>query len=350
MIGIVAEFNPFHSGHSFLISEAKKYFGQSEPVVAVLSGDFAQRGEPAIRDKFYRAESAINGGCDLVIELPVQWSLSSAEGFARGAIGILNSIGCDNLAFGSESGSLNEIKLFSDEIDSIKEYLKIHPDLTFPKARREVTGNKLLDGPNNLLAIEYLKFSNKMNLFTAKRTNEHDGLYSAKSIRAGMLKPDLEVPIISRLKMFDKEYFNSLPDSDNGAGNRLYNAVYNNNSLDAICSEAQSKNFTLSRIRRMTMCAAIGIKKGDNTGIPPYARILGFNEIGRSLLANLKKSSLIPIITLPKQINSYDKKLYNVFATGASARELYSLGINKIQPYFQSNDFIINPVIVNNAQ
>lgn len=350
MIGIVAEYNPFHKGHSFLISEAKKYFGQNEPVVAIMSGDFVQRGEPAVRDKFSRAETALKSGCDLIFELPVQWSLSSAEGFARGAIGIINSIGCENLAFGTECGNLDDLTSFSEDIDSIKEYLKAHPDITYPKARSIISNNHILDGPNNILALEYLKYAANLNMFTVRRTTEHDGLYSAKDIRSTMIQPNLELPIVSRLKMFNKEYYNLLPDGDNGAGNRLYYAVKKYDTLNEIMNEAKSKNYTLSRIRRMIICAAIGIKKGDNKGIPPYARVLGFNEKGKNTLIDIKKNTTIPIITLPKQIYKSDMRSLEVFATGASARELYSLGIKDIQPDFQPNDYKNGPVIVNYAQ
>lgn len=345
MIGIVAEYNPYHIGHSFLIAAAELELGRHEPVVAVMSGDYVQRGECAVRDKFWRAEKAVRGSVDLVIELPLPWCLSSAEGFARGGVGLLREIGCDTLVFGSESGNVEELKVQVDN-NAVKDFLSSHPETSYAKAVREVTHNSVFDGPNNILGIEYMKYSGDMDVITVKRTCDHDGPGSAKYIRENMKRPDLDSLIVSRLKMFDKEYFSRLPDSSDGAGNRLYESVHKFNTLSDIQEDAKTKRYTMSRIRRLTMCAALGVMNGDNDGIPPYARVLAFNDTGREALSEIKKKSTVKVVTLPKEIKKFDERSKSVFACGASARELLSLGINEVQPEFESNDYKIGPVIV----
>ena len=133
MIGIVCEYNPFHNGHARHITRALQEIGPDEGVVCVMSGDFVQRGEPAVYSKFARAEAACRGGADLVIELPLPWCLSSAEGFARGAVGLLGALGAEHLAFGSETGEVAELEslaralLTADSQEEIRKLLDRDP-------------------------------------------------------------------------------------------------------------------------------------------------------------------------------------------------------------------------------
>ena len=343
MIGIVAEFNPYHEGHKYLINQARLQLGD-EPIVVCMSGDYVQRGEPAIRNKFERAS---NTDADLVIELPLPWSLSSAEGFARGAVGLLREFGCKYLAFGTECGNIEELLKIKYDNSEITNYLKSNPELTWPAARSAVIGNDILSFPNNILAYEYLKFIGNMIPFTIKRTNIHDGPNSAKCIRETMVGPKLDDAIVTRLKMFEKSYYSQLPDSDNGIGNRLYDAVGMYNNLDDIIKNTKTKSVTESRIRRLVLCAALGVQKDMNNGIPPYFRVLYANSTGTELL---KKESTIPILIKPSKINTLDDVSKRVFALGASAHDFYEYGFKEQNTISRGSDYRTGPIIVNNAQ
>lgn len=357
MIGCVAEFNPFTEGHAEFIKKARRAAGCEDGVfAAVMSGDFVQRGEPAIFDKFSRAAKAVRNGVDLVVELPLPWSLSSSESFAAGGVSILERLGAEALAFGSECGDIQALTELKDRIasregiETVKSYMKANPNSSYPAARSAVMQSPLLDGSNNSLGIEYLKAAT-VPCYTVKRENsEHDGYNSAGEMRAEMkslgLGVDysaLELAMVSRLRMFDREYFNSLPDSDNGAGNRLYDAVREENTLEGICAAAKTKSITMSAIRRLTMCAALGIKKGMNEGVPPYIRILAFNTKGREALKNCKCPHRI---TQPKEIASLGEDAQKVFAAGALAHDLYLLGFRQKSVKYCGEDYRIGPFIV----
>ena len=338
MIGIVAEFNPYHEGHKYLIEQARLHLGD-EPIVVCMSGDFVQRGEPAIRDKFTRAE---NTDADLIIELPLPWCLSSAEGFARGAVGILRKFGCKYLAFGTESGNLEDFNITVD-YNEIAECMKSYPELSWPAARSRVIGSDILDSPNNILAFEYLKYIGDMIPYTVKRTTVHDGASSAKDIRSRMSGPDLETAVISRLKMFSREYYNELPDSSDGVGNRLYEAVGNEFTLEGIYKNAKSKRITESRIRRLVYCAALGVKDGMNEGVPEYARILYANGTGLNLLRNNHE---IYTIVKPSDVKSLSSASQSVFQLGSDAHDFYQLGFRGDNVGRRGEDYRTPPIIV----
>lgn len=343
VVGIVAEFNPFHSGHAFLIEKTREHFGENTIIVCCMSGDFVQRGEQACRDKFERARAALEGGADLVIELPLPWCLSSSESFARGAVGLLRAVGCSALAFGSECGDIKALREFAADNAAVKAYMADNPACTYPEALRETSGSPLLDGPNNLLAIDYIKFASDMKLFTVKRETRHDGPDSAKAIRETMVMPDLEKQAVSRLKMFDLEYFLSLPDASGGPGKRLFNAVGEASTLAQIAEAAKTRRYTMSRIRRLMTCAILGVKAGMNEGIPPYIRVLGFNAAGRSVL---KGDKPLPVITQSSSAALCDGKTREIFALGASAHEFYHLFEAENVPVRRGEDYRFSPIVV----
>jgi len=353
MIGSVTEYNPFHSGHGKLIENCRNLQG-GDIYIAVMSGDFVQRGEPAIFDKFSRAQKAVKNGVNLVVELPLPWCLSSAERFAYGGVKILEALGAEHIAFGSECGDIDSLKeistRISDSTEEIKAFLKSHPEYNYPKARREVIGSDILDGPNNILGIEYLKAASVPCITFKRESSEHDGANSAKEIRDEMRAFGLgidynavELAAVSRLRMFNKEYFNTLPDSADGIGNRLYDAVRESDNLDDICSLAKTKSVTMSAVRRLVWCAVLGITEGMNDGIPPYIRVLAFDGKGREVL---QRKTCIPVITQPKQIFNLSEDAQKVYAAGASAYDLISLGFKGKLPSNCGNDYRFGPAIV----
>lgn len=378
VIGIVGEYNPFHNGHKYHIDETKLLLGENCPVVCVMSGDFIQRGEAAVYSKFARAEAACKSGVDLVIELPLPWTLSSAEGFARGAIGLLGSLGVvTHLSFGSECGETAPLeKLAEVLIDPRTDALiknELLNDETAPYAvARERAAAKLvgelstqLETPNNILAVEYIKaiYDQGLNMkpITVHRFGSgHDsssgsGPRSASEIRTrlgrGMdisdcvpddvlsicrregklgrgpvLMENLEPAIISRLRMLSDADFAKIPDAGEGLYKRLANAAREECSIDAILAATKSKRYALARIRRMMMCAALGITAEMAQTRTPYARVLAANERGCELLKDINARSRVPVITKPASVKTLDSECRELFELCSDARDLYVLG------------------------
>ena len=229
VLGIVAEYNPFHNGHMYHIEQSKKLTG-CDYVVCVMSGNFIQRGEPAIINKFARTEIALNSGVDLVVELPVPFSMSSAEYFAFGAVKLLDSLGIvDCISFGSEHGEVNELlsiaKLLCEEPEEFKQYLtaELKAGLSFPAARQNAIEqyfsdkalqesiHELLSSSNNILGVEYLKalirLNSKIKPYTVKRVsnayNEKHltgSISSATAIRRSIMSCDSSIASTNKVK------------------------------------------------------------------------------------------------------------------------------------------------------
>ena len=373
VIGIVAEYNPFHNGHARLIEQTRAQLGAVCPVVCVMSGDFVQRGSPAVYSKFARAEAAVRCGADLVLELPLPWSLSSAEGFARGAVGLLGSLGVvTHLSFGSECGELDPLQRVAEALldPLLGEDLRaeLRSGIPFAAARQQAVARRvgalaeLLQAPNNILAVEYLKaiYDQRLELhpLTVLRTGaQHDrfaegNIRSASELRMrigagedvsaflpraaaeifarektrgrGPVLPEaLESALLSRLR---QTAYNALPGATEGLGNSLYRAAHEEPTLDGVLAAAKSKRYALARIRRMTMCAALGVTAGMDGGTPPYARVLAIGAQGRELLRAIDMRASVPVITKPAAGRSLPGPAGEIFALTADAHDLYVLG------------------------
>lgn len=377
VVGIVTEFNPFHNGHALLLERAREAMGEDTAVVCCMSGDFVQRGEAAVWSKFARAEAAARCGADLVFELPLPWALSSAEGFARGGVGLLAALGVvDCLCFGSECGETEPLERAAEALLSPALAAELRRELEsgipFAAARQRalaaVTDEetaRLVETPNNILAVEYIRAIYELGLdlgfMTVRREGaEHDGqgegsIRSASELRSRIaagkscsgFMPDaalavfereaergrgpvlmetLEPMLLARLRMLPDEEFSRLPDASEGLGNRLRAAVRDEPTLDGVLAAAKSKRYALSRIRRMTMCACLGVREGMAEGVPPYARLLAASERGRELLRRAQDKSRIPIITKAAAARQLPRETLSVFELGSGARDLYVLG------------------------
>ncbi len=358
--GVVAEYNPFHNGHKYHIDKIReKGF---DGIVAVMSGNVVQRGDFAFLEKHIRAKQALNNGVDLVLELPAPFVLSSAQKFAFGSVSILHSLGVvDSLCFGSECGEiekLREIASFDGEND-ISSFLS--SGVSYAKGFSELVESELgkeyadiLSSPNNVLGVEYIRALNKLNSdivpFTVKRQGaEHtdkfskDGFCSAGYIRESFGKTDIsecmpassyrllkeanekgvspvslyndEKTILSMLRILNRNSFSSVQDLSEGIENRLFSAVSSACSLDELYSLIKTKRYTMSRVKRLVMNALFNIGDEYTASVPPYIRVLGFNEKGREILKNVKKNSSKPIYTLHSDFNNADedaKKLYSL--------------------------------------
>lgn len=376
--GIVCEYNPFHNGHLYHINKTREL--GADYVVAVMSGNFVQRGECAAIDKWLRGKAAILSGADLVIDLPTPWSMASAETFARGSVGLLMNFGIDYLSFGCESDNKDLLikcaeALYDERVSDIlkKEVAK---GLTYPaaisKAVGEVYGGeyqKALKTPNNTLAIEYIKqlrrYNKQDNILPIKREGAlHDSdttkgsIASASKIRGdkfcewqsflpkkaydlykdanakGYAPCSLaysERGIISCLRKIKKEDFDLYVSDESGLASRLYEAVQEANSLEDLYDKAKSKNYTMSRVRREVMNVYLGIEKKLSQGVPPYIKIIAANEKGLSLLSFAKKNTSLPIITKHSEAQKLTGKAKEIYDLECRNTDLFSLMSEKIR-------------------
>jgi len=358
VLGIICEYNPFHNGHLYQLKESIKMV-QPDYVVCIMSGNFVERGNTALINKWARTEMALNCGVDMVIELPTIYSISSAENFASGAIKILNSLGDDvYLSFGSECGDIAILDKFADILyREPPEYVtmlnhELSKGLSFPKARENAmllyindirNSANVLSGSNNILGIEYLKQIKKTNSkikpITIKRigteynsTSTNNNIASATAIREmllsktsvrslmpkaaySILKEELgngrfvldvskfEREIIYKLRCMSLEEIESLQDVSEGLEHKIKNAANSCNNLVELISKIKSKRYTLTRINRILLYALLDITKEDymnSQKVAPYLRVLGITEDGKYLLSELSKKKKLNIITSVK--------------------------------------------------
>lgn len=338
--GVICEFNPFHAGHKYLFDKIKSRDSDNK-IICIMSGNFVQRGDFAVYDKFLRTMDALNGGADLVIELPAEQALLSAEGFARSAVLLAESLGIlDELAFGAENDNINELQKTAETLkdahtqQEIKNVMK--KGLSYPAARKQVLNSDILDSPNNILACEYIKETN-LPCYTVKRIGKghdsDDGEYSASQIRKTLSDNDTanikncESAFLYRLRTMTKEDFSEIADVSEGLENRLYEAAGKAHSFEDFIFLSKSKRYTLSRIRRIAMRAYLGIK-GMSCEVP-VIRVLGFNSNGRELLPQIKKNSEKPIIT---KLSDCDKSNIDYFKKQCEYTDLYGLAFKNPLP------------------
>lgn len=393
--GVVAEYNPFHKGHAYQLRKIREIFGEDTGIVCVMSGDFVQRGEPALFSKFARAEAAVRCGADLVLELPVPYSLASAERFAQGAVHILGRLGIvDDLVFGSESADIALIEDTADCLltqacdERIREILET--GCSYPTARSmalsQLLGKPdLTKTPNDNLGIEYVKairqFGYSMTPFAIKRMGAMHDQVSEGSIKSGseirgilqsgahisdyipapameiygremeqgrnpMFIQQLETAILSRLRMCKPSDFGQLLDAAEGLDGKLYQACRRLTGLNEIYDSVKSKRYTHARIRRMTMSAALGITKLDYQPENLYARVLALNHRGRTILRRSDSARSIDVISKPAVIRTLEKGKQLMFEKTADAHDLYVLGYEDSSARVGERDWMTSPIFV----
>ena len=411
VVGIIAEYNPFHNGHLYHLLQAKD-LAQADYVVAVISGNFTQRGDTSIVDKWTKAYMAICGGCDLVLELPTVYSISSAENFASGAIKILDSLKIvDSIAFGAEASDLATLNNIANVLyTEPRGYTNIlthelQKGISFPSARENAIlmylndikrYANILNSPNNILAIEYLKAlktqKSNMNPIMVKRSKVYynddrivDDFASATAIRKLIKRREYEdlrkvVPrstykILSRqirdgnivlgLENFEKEIIYTLrkmsireianlPDVSEGLENLIKNSADNCNDMSKLIANIKSKRYTQTRIQRILLYALLGIDKKmmeDSKKVTPYVRVLGFTNKGKELISEInKRNPKINMITSVKKFIEKNNKPSNrtimqILQKDIFATDVYTLGFD-----FESKanlDFTNNMIITN---
>ena len=387
ILGIVSEYNPFHNGHAHHL-QVSKQLTKTDFSVAVMSGNFVQRGDTALVDKWTRTEMALRAGVDLVIELPTVYALSSAENFADGAVKILNSLGVvDYISFGSEIGEITpltevanvlykEPKEFSSLITA-----QLRSGLSYPRAREialtQFFGSSkkysdIVSNPNNILGVEYLKSLKRhrshIKPLTIKRdysdynsTKEKNGIASATAIRtmiknkknvhyvvpyetyelldecisSGKIVPSLAVfekEIIYTLRKMSLSEIAALPDVSEGLENKIKFAANNFNTLEELIANIKSKRYTQSRIQRILLYALLNISQKDinaSKRVTPYIRVLGFNKPGKRIIsaiaaANPKLKIIVSVKRFMEESN--DSTLRNMISKDIFATNVYTLG------------------------
>ena len=331
-VGIICEYNPLHLGHKKQMDLLRSRFGSDCAIVCLMSGNYVQRGAPAIVDKSLRAKAALLSGADLVLELPVTYALSSAEGFARGGVEILSTV-CDDLCFGAETADpdtlMNTAKaLLSEDFPPLLR-AGLDTGKSFPVARAAALEQmgldaSLVESPNNILAVEYCKAilatGSDINPLPIHREGSyHDELPdaenpSATALRKLMLekaewKPYVPIPelfrnspmhtlaagetaILARLRTMTDAEFEALPYGSEGLWRKFMHACRSCATLEEIIAATKSKRYTRTRIDRMVMCAFLGITKATLEESAPYVRCLALNDRGRSVLKRMKQHTV----------------------------------------------------------
>lgn len=330
LLGIIAEYNPFHNGHKYHLDKSKDAF-KPDATVVVLSGNFTQRGMIACFDKWTRTKCALLSGADLVIELPVTFATASAERFAYGSIFLLNSMNVKYLSFGAED-SLEELNIIADKLLDQNFRIEKNSPVPFHIARQSYLGDDMISKPNNILGIEYLKALKTLNSdivpYAIKRfgagyndLNIINNTASATKVRNMIANSENYSDVIpanlaeiyenSRFVCQDdlfKELIYSIRSkalSDikeyahirEGIESRIYKSAFEATSFDDLVKRVKSKRYTYTSVSRMLTSIFLGIKKDDLAATPEYIRVLGLNDKGSKALNYIKTHTNLPIIT-----------------------------------------------------
>ena len=389
VFGVICEYNPFHNGHRLHLEQTRQ---QATHVVAVMSGSFVQRGEPALLDKWTRARMALQNGADLVLELPLPWAMAGAERFAAGGVAMVSALGCaEALSFGCEHGSAATLQSAAQALlstglgDALRPLLDA--GLSFAAAREEAVRRRfgtecaaLLQSPNDILAVEYtkaiLQLQTQLSLFPVRRLGAvHDGdglspeirlpageaVASASALRQALQKNEnitefipqsCRVPlllaagerrlsggmepltraVLAKLRTMTETEASVLPDVSEGLHNRLLAAARCADSLPALYAAAKTKRYSHARIRRAAAAALLGLREEDCAGTPPYLRVLGLNRRGQEILRRMKQTAALPVILRPSEIARLDERARRVFSLDCAATDLWALSTGKILP------------------
>lgn len=374
-IGIIAEYNPFHNGHIYQIQEIKKRFPEY-PIIVVMSGNFTERGEPAIVNKWQRTKIALQNGIDLIIELPFPFATASADLFAHGAIAILKELQVSHLVFGSESNNLEylqkaaKIQIHNVEFEQkVKDMIKT--GLPYPKVLanviKEMTGLQITN-PNDILAISYIKeiLLQQSNIIPVpiKRTNSYhsktlgdNNIASATSIRHAIenkIDINLFIPIgsLNNCTLHSKqEYFNylkyqiyaswnsleSFHGMDRNLVKKIKKEISSVETIDELIQKIKSKNYTYQRLSRTLLYILCGYKKelAKQFQDPTYIRILGFNEKGKNYLHLIKKNVSLPILSHYKDIDN------TMLALESQVSNIYQINKSKPKQEYQEKPIYI---------
>ena len=394
--GIIAEYHPFHRGHAWQIEQVRSRLGEDTAVVVAMSGNFVQRGEFAVFSKHARAEMALHGGADLVLELCAPWSSATAERFAQGGVALLAATGVvTHLAFGCESGEIAPLLKTAEGLEDarfselLRQYLA--GGMSFAAARQaaleELAGEsaQCLAAPNNALAVEYIRALQALDVpieplalprIGAAHDSEELGQFSsASAIRkvllesgdwqslvseetAVIMRRELEVrrapvtmkncerAVLAHLRRMSEDDFLPYDGGGEGLHRRFYTAVRGACSIDQILETAKTKRYPMARLRRMLLHSYLGVLPAAQGETPPYLRVLGANDRGRALLKQMKKTASLPVITKPAQVRQLDERARDCFLREAACTDLYALAMPDVSNAAADSEFTHAAVMV----
>ena len=375
VIGVIAEYNPFHLGHLYQINKIKEMYKDSI-IIAIVSSSFTQRGDVSILNKWNKARIALDNGIDLVIELPYFYAGQSSDIFAKGAVTILNYLGIDTLVFGMESDDINNLKLMADiQLNDknynniVKEYLSngYNYPTALSKAIKDIL-NLDIKYPNDLLALSYIKqvklINNNIDVIGIKRTNDyHSKEITSNIVNASLIReqfknnldisnyipnydtnklynvsvndfyPLLKYQILNNINNLDK--FLTV---DEGIDNRIKKYIKNSNNWDELVNNIKTKRYTYNKINRMLMHILFNLTKEESKNIViDYVRVLGFNSKGRSYLNKIKKNKDINIVT------NYKDGISKLFDLENRVNNIYAIIVDNKLIY---EEYSHNPIII----
>ena len=371
--GIIAEYNPFHNGHAYMLSKVKTEI--SDAAVIAMSTSFVQRGEPAVLSTQARVKAALANSADLVVALPVPWAMSGAQNFATGGVSVLNSLGVvHKLAFGSECADIELLKKVGEcvnggeTVELLRKYLS--EGLSFAAARQKAVEQicpeavGVLGNPNDILAVEYMNAVKSLGVNLTPLCIKRQGVghdcaaegssASASAVRALMrtagdisgFVPEETVSIIEtekkcgrvpatlsnieravlyKLRMSSAQEIALAPDVSEGIENRIAFAAQEACSLDEVYAMAKTKRYTHARIRRIVMSTFLGITAKDAEGVPPYIRVLGFSNNGKMLLRQANGACGLPVVMKYSDVKKLDDKAKRIFELECRAADIHSL-------------------------
>ena len=375
VIGVIAEYNPFHLGHLYQINKIKEMYKDSI-IIAIVSSSFTQRGDVSILNKWNKARIALDNGIDLVIELPYFYAGQSSDIFAKGAVTILNYLGIDTLVFGMESDDINNLKLMADiQLNDknynniVKEYLSngYNYPTALSKAIKDIL-NLDIYLPNDLLALSYIKqvklINNNIDVIGIKRTNDyHSKEITSNIVNASLIReqfknnldisnyipnydtnklynvsvndfyPLLKYQILNNINNLDK--FLTV---DEGIDNRIKKYIKNSNNWNELVNNIKTKRYTYNKINRMLMHILFNLTKDESKNIAiDYVRVLGFNSKGRSYLNKIKKNKEINIVT------NYKDGISKLFDLENRVNNIYAIIVDNKLIY---EEYSHNPIII----
>ncbi|WP_102271565.1 nucleotidyltransferase [Cytobacillus massiliigabonensis] len=400
-VGVIVEYNPFHNGHAFHIEEARKY-ANADVVIAVMSGNFLQRGEPAIVSKWKRTEMALRAGVDIVFELPYVFATQQADTFASGAVSILEAAGCHSLCFGSESGSMNSFnktvaflqnhnEIYQQQIKTFLEKGYSYPKATSLAYHTLSPDNDLIDlsKPNNILGYQYIKAANtlhasiKIFTVTRKNANYHDPHFasetiaSATSIRKALFSMDGQLESVRqyvpettytslleykeqyglfhdwelywpylkfRLIQMTPEQLKNIYEVEEGLENRILSSSLESESFQQFMEKLKTKRYTWTRLQRTCVHILTNTTKQDmfmKEDKASYLRLLGMTAAGREYLNKYKTDFSLPMISKVSAAKN------NQLLLDIKASRIYAMGApGSSQKKLLEKEFKQPPIIV----
>ena len=374
VVALISEFNPFHRGHTICLDAIREAFGDDTCIVALMSGNYTQRGEVAIAEKFTRAKAAVEGGVDLVLEIPFPYTVSSAEFYATAGVRLASAIGADALAFGSECGDIATLSRMAAALSSesfrraFDEGVRSSPEKGHPQLTQELYGKLFseedaacLSAPNNVLGIEYLRANNALEhpltVFTAKRHGSYHDKSLASGVSGSAVRAALErgdpaaygampesaaAPIaeacrlghapasLSRMGPLLLSYFRTtVPAAGDALGHRFHRAACLADTFETLQSLVSTKRYSHAHLLRAMWHRFFGITSADLRTPPAYSQILGIGQRGRTLLRALSGRTSLSLLTKPADARQLEGEAGRQAALSQRADLLYPLAMPK---------------------